>query len=145
MKPASLTVPATPEFVRAAAQFAVQTARLLGVPAATSPLFEVAVVEALANAVKHGSRGHADAVVSCEVERTDTGLSIRIYDEGEGFSIAHRSEPPDPSALPMGDVPESGYGVPIMRSVFQEIEGRREGGRFCLELRLITENSELKT
>ena len=145
MKPASVTVPATPEFVRIAAQFVVQTARHLGVPAAASPLFEVAVVEALANAVKHGSRGRDDALVSCEIERTDTGLSIRIYDEGEGFSPALEPRTLDPSALPAGDVPESGYGVPIMRSVFQEIAGRREGGRFCLELKLITENSELRT
>jgi len=56
-----------------------------------------------------------------------------------------RIERPDPARAHLGDLPESGYGVPIMQSVFQEIEGRREGGRFCLELKLRTENSELKT
>lgn len=139
MKPASVTIPATAEFVRAAAQFVVQTARHLGVAAAASPLFEVAVVEALANAVKHGSRGREDAVVTCEVERTGAGLSIRIYDEGEGFTPAPRSERADGTAADLSDVPESGYGVPIMQSVFQEVEGRREGGRFCLELKLASE------
>jgi anti-sigma regulatory factor (Ser/Thr protein kinase) len=138
MKPASVTVPAAPEFVRPAAAFVVQTARHLGAPAATSPLFEVAIVEALANAVKHGSRGHEDAVVMCEVERIDSGLSIRIYDEGEGFSPMDR-DLVDPSALELADIPESGYGVPIIRSVFHQIEARREGGRFCLELRLAAE------
>ena len=138
MTPASVTVPATPEFVRAAAQFVVQTARHLGVPAADAPLFEVAVVEALANAVKHGSRGREDAVVTCEVERTDAGLSIRIYDEGEGFSPAAR-QPIDPASADLAEIPESGYGVPIMQSVFQQIETRHENGRFCLELRLASE------
>jgi anti-sigma regulatory factor (Ser/Thr protein kinase) len=137
MKPASVTVPASADFVRAAAQFVVQTARHLGAQAAASPLFEVAVVEALANAVKHGSGGREDAVITCEVERTGAGLAIRIYDEGEGFSPEERATPPvDPATAEICDVPASGYGVPIMHSVFQQIEGRREGGRFCLELTL---------
>src|SRR5687767_1160823 len=109
MTPASVTVPATPEFVRAAAQFVVQTARHLGVPAAAAPLFEVAVVEALANAVKHGSRGKENAIVTCEVERTDSGLTIRIFDEGDGFTPVPRP-PLDPASAGIADVPESGYG-----------------------------------
>lgn len=145
MTPASVTVPASAEFVRVAAQFVLQTAKHLGVPAASGPLFEVAIVEALANAVKHGSRGRPGAVVTCEIERTPSGLSIRIYDEGEGFTPPARVEPRDPAAIGLTNIPESGYGVPIMKSVFQEIEARREGGRFCLELKLKTENSELKT
>ena len=134
---ASVTVPATPDFVRAASQFSVPTARHLGVPSASAPLFEVAIVEALANAVKHGARGKDDATVTCEIERTDAGLTIRIYDDGEGFTLA-----PGPASaleaacIDIAAVPESGYGVPIMRSVFQEIEAHRRNGRFCLELKL---------
>lgn len=140
MKTASVTVPATPDFVRAASQFVVQTARHLGVPAAASPLFEVAVVEALANAVKHGSRGRADAVISCEVERTIDGLSIRIYDDGEGFTPAARPVPAiDLTGIDVTALPESGYGVPIMQSVFQDIHAGRRDGRFCLELKLASE------
>ena len=138
MKPATVTVPATADFVRLAAQFVVQTARHLGVAAAASPLFEVAVVEALANAVKHGSRDRDDAVVTCEVERNGSGLTLRIYDEGEGFQPERRA-PIDPAGIDVLAVPESGYGVPIMQSVFQEIDARREDGRFCLELKLASE------
>ena len=138
MKPATVTVPASADFVRVAAQFIVETSRHLGIASAASPLFEVAVVEALANAVKHGSRGHDDAVVTCEVERTGSGLTIRIYDEGEGFTPTV-SAPLDPSSIDIMAVPESGYGVPIMQSVFQEIDARREKGRFCLELKLASE------
>ena len=137
MKPASVTVPATPDFVRAASQFVVQTARHLGVVAASSPLFEVAIVEAFANAVKHGSRGKSGAMVSCEIERTAAGLRIRIYDEGEGFAPSARATPAvDPASADIAALPESGYGVPIMHSVFQHIDGRRVGDRFCLELTL---------
>lgn len=139
MKPATVTVPASAEFVRVAAQFVVQTSRHLGVAAATSPLFEVAIVEALANAVKHGSRGRQDAVVTCEVEPTGSGLTIRIYDEGDGFQPVRSASPIDPASIDILAVPESGYGVPIMQSVFQEIDARREDGRFCLELKLASE------
>ena len=140
MKGATVTVPATPEFVRAAAQFVVQTARHLGVASAASPLFEVAIVEALANAVKHGSRGRPEAMISCEVERTSSGLSIRIYDEGDGFTPAARPVPAlDPTSVDVTTLPESGYGVTIMQSVFQDIHTQRKDGRFCLELKLASE------
>lgn len=140
MTTASVTVPATPEFVRAASQFIVHTARHLGVAAATAPLFEVAIVEALANAVKHGSRGKADASVSCEIERTATGLTIRIYDEGEGFIPTARPVPAlDLTGVDVTAVPESGYGVPIMQSVFHDIQTAHKDGRFCLELKLASE------
>ena len=144
MTPASVTVPANADFVRVAAQFVVQTSRHLGASGASSPLFEVAIVEALANAVKHGSRGRVDAVVTCEVERTATGLTIRIFDEGEGFlPPARASVPFDPEAIDLVAIPESGYGVPIMQTVFQEIDARRQDGRFCLELKLASELSAL--
>jgi anti-sigma regulatory factor (Ser/Thr protein kinase) len=140
MKAASVTVPATPEFVRAASQFVVQTARHLGVPSAASPLFEVAIVEALANAVKHGSQGRPEALISCEVERTSGGLSIRIYDEGDGFTPAARPVPAlDLTSVDLEAVPESGYGVTIMQSVFHDIHAHRKDGRFCLELKLASE------
>ena len=140
MTTASVTVPATPDSVRPASQFIVQTARDLGVPAAASPLFEVAVVEALANAVKHGARAKTDATVTCEVERTDTGLSIRIYDDGEGFTPTARPVPAlDEDDVDVTAVPESGYGVPIMQSVFHDIHAERRNGRFCLELKLVSE------
>lgn len=126
--------------MRAASQFVVQTARHLGVQAAASPLFEVAVAEAVANAVKHGSRRSEDGVITCEVERTGAGLTIRIYDDGEGFAPAARATPPvDPATADITELPESGYGVPIMHSVFQQVDGRREGNRFCLELTLAPE------
>jgi anti-sigma regulatory factor (Ser/Thr protein kinase) len=140
MKPAAVTVPATAEFVRVAAKFVVETSRHLGIASATSPLFEVAVVEALANAVKHGSRGRSEAVVTCEVERTDDGLTVRVFDEGDGFEPpVWKSAPIDPASLETSALPESGYGMSIIRSVFQEIDGHREGDRFCLELRLAAE------
>jgi anti-sigma regulatory factor (Ser/Thr protein kinase) len=77
-------------------------------------------------------------MISCEVERTSSGLSIRIYDEGEGFTPAARP-PLDPTSVDVTTLPESGYGVTIMQSVFQDIHAQRRDGRFCLELKLASE------
>ena len=134
MKPASMTVPARAEFVRPASEFVLQTARHLGASATSNPLFEIAVAEALTNAVKHGSRGRADASVTCEVDGAGGAVSIRILDEGEGFTPGPRTEPVDPSTLDVAAIAESGYGVPIIQAVFPRIQTGRHEGRFCLEL-----------
>ena len=131
-----MTVPARAEFVRPASQFVLQTARHLGAPAASNPLFEVAVAEALANAVKHGAQGRPGATVTCEIEGEGSGLLIRILDEGEGFTPGPVTLPVDPSGLDILDVPESGYGLPIIHSVFKGVHTCRNEGRFCLELTL---------
>lgn len=135
MKPASLTVPARPEFVHAASTFVMATARHLGAGPSLPPLFEVAIGEALANAVKHGARGRDDASVTCEVEGEGRALVIRILDEGEGFTPRPVALP-DPSAVDIADVPESGYGLPIIHTVFKGVRACRNDGRFCLELSL---------
>lgn len=136
MKPASLTVPAKPEFVHAASAFVLVTARHLGAGPSLPPLFEVAISEALANAVKHGSHGRADASVTCEVEGEGSALRIRILDEGDGFTPDPSAPPIDPSSLDIVDIPESGYGLPIIRTVFKGVHACRNEGRFCLELTL---------
>lgn len=134
MTPATLTVPALPAYVRVASAFVVQAARDFGANPAQTPLFEVAIVEALANAVKHGSRGRDDATVTCEVEGGDGRIRIRIFDQGEGFSFAPRPIPIEPGDIDIPSLPESGYGIPIIQTVFHDIQTCHEDERFCLEL-----------
>ena len=130
---ASLTVPNRPESVRPAVLFLVETARALGVREASAPLFEVALTEAVTNAIKHGHSGHGDTAVVCEVERSPHQLVFRIVDSGPGFAV------PDP-ALPhiaadaVHMLPESGYGLPIIQRVFPAVRGIRVNGRVALEL-----------
>ena len=130
---ASLTVPNRLESVRPAASFIVLTARALNVSAAADPLFEVAVTEALTNAVKHGHSGQVDAVVICELELTASRLTLRVTDSGKGFTIP---PPTLPSVSPeqVERLPESGYGVPIIQSMFPSVRAICVNGRFGLEL-----------
>lgn len=132
---ASLTLPNRPDSVRPAVAFMMQTAQSLAIPQATTPLFEVALTEAVTNAVKHGHGGKDDAVITCEVQRSPGQVVFRISDSGNGFVVT------DPALPPMNHetvqaLPESGYGLPIIRSVFPAVRSTQIGGLFTLELGL---------
>jgi serine/threonine-protein kinase RsbW len=131
---ASLTVPSRVEFVRPATAFLVQAARAMHVPAAAEPVFEVAISEAITNAVKHGSAA-ARSCITCQVEVSESALTIRIIDDGEGFVMRH-SALPEVSRERIETLPASGYGLPIIHTVFPLVRVANVEGRFCLELSL---------
>jgi anti-sigma regulatory factor (Ser/Thr protein kinase) len=83
----TLTVPNRIESVRPATAFLVQAARGFGVPRASDPVFEVAISEAITNAVKHGSRNQPSSTITCEVELEQDALTLRIIDDGSGFVV----------------------------------------------------------
>jgi serine/threonine-protein kinase RsbW len=132
---ASLCVPNRVESVRPAALFLVHAARALNVAAASKPLFEVAVTEALTNAVKHGRGRDGRGDILCEIRLTPQQLTVRIVDSGPGFSVP---APRLPNLTPeeVETLPESGYGVPIIQSVFPVVRAIRVQGQFGLELGL---------
>jgi serine/threonine-protein kinase RsbW len=84
---------------------------------------EVALREALANAVVHGN--HKDprkrVYVSCCCE-TD-GVSLVIRDEGQGFDL---NEIPDPTA-PGRIEADHGRGIYLMRALMDEVRFERGG------------------
>jgi anti-sigma regulatory factor (Ser/Thr protein kinase) len=133
---ASLTVPARVESIRAAAAFLVQAARGLKVPAAGQPTFEIAIVEALTNALKHGRTGDpARATIVCELELEGRSLVVRILDSGPGFTLPPLSLPGVSRENVMA-IPEAGYGIPVIQSVFPKVRTVTREDRFGLELPL---------
>ena len=132
---ARLTVPARVESIRAAAAFLVQAARGLKVPAAANPTFEIAIVEALTNAFKHGCRARAGATIVCELELDGRSLVVRILDNGPGFTLPPLSLP-GVSRENVAAIPEAGYGIPVIQSVFPGVRTVTRGDRFGLELPL---------
>jgi anti-sigma regulatory factor (Ser/Thr protein kinase) len=132
---AALTVPNRAEFVRPATAFLVQAARALDVPAAEEPVFEVALSEAITNAVKHGRREGPDSTITCELELENRRLTVRIFDDGEGFRLPTAALP-DVSRKRIDALPASGYGLAIMQTVFSKISVVEVAGRFGLELAL---------
>jgi serine/threonine-protein kinase RsbW len=134
---ASLTVPSRIEFVRPATAFLVNSARALKVSAASDPVFEVAISEAITNAVRHGS-DRAGSTITCELELTEGALTVRIIDEGSGF-VVRKSEMPEVSRERIESLPASGYGLPIIHTVFPIVRVVSIDGRFALELAMPAE------
>lgn len=132
---ASLRVPSRVESVRVAASFLTQAARDMRVPLASDSLFELAVVEALNNAVKHGNTGaDTGAVIVCELEFAEPRLTVRILDQGPGYALPPRR--PASGADDLASVPESGYGISIIQHVFPTVRTIARGDRFGLEMSL---------
>jgi len=137
---ASVTVPGRIESVRPVAAFLVEMARGAGVPAADNHLFEVALVEAIGNALKHNVRDGA-APIHCELEVSGRVLCIRVLDEAAraplSLAIPTGGVPwSDASAETLNGVPESGYGLYVIRAVFPEIAPVTHDGRHGIELKL---------
>jgi anti-sigma regulatory factor (Ser/Thr protein kinase) len=131
---ASVTVPSRAEFVRPATVFLVNSARALNVSAAQEPVFEVAISEAITNAVKHGGDG-PHSHITCELELNDEALVVRIIDQGSGF-VMRSVRMPEVSAERIESLPASGYGLPIIHTVFPVVRVVNLNDRFAVELAL---------
>jgi anti-sigma regulatory factor (Ser/Thr protein kinase) len=132
----TLTLSSEVQSIRHAAEFILRTARTMAPSAASHALFETAVVEALTNAFKHGNKaGRADASIVCEVELADQRLTVRVLDDGPGFTLPEPVEPlPAYEADNVAAIPEQGFGLSIIRSVFPDVRTVRRDGRFGLEM-----------
>lgn len=130
--PATLAVPRRIASVRPATAFLVQAAKARQVPAAASPLFEVAVSEAVTNAVRHARGGESDQLMTCDLEVADRRLTLRILNDDARFSLPDTAPPPTSPDL----LREHGYGLPIIRTVFPSVRVVERDGRYGVELQL---------
>lgn len=93
---------------------------------------DVAVREAVANAIKHGNL--QDPVKQVQVDLTLEGseLVIRVQDEGKGFDPADLEDPLAPENL----LKPNGRGIFYMKSFMDDIQyGLRPGGGTVVTLR----------
>src|ERR1051326_411113 len=137
---ASVTVPGRIESVRPAASLLASMARQMKVPPAERSLFEVALVEALSNAIKHNARDD-NASIHCDFELAGRTLIIRVLDEGARAPLAlvvptGAAPWADSTADSWQSIPESGYGLYVIREVFPEIAPVTRDGRHGIELKL---------
>lgn len=133
---ATRTFPNVVESIRPAAAFVVETARSMIGDAALPPLFETAVVEALTNALKHGnSVERTDAGITCEVECAERSLTVRIFDQGDGFALPRPWRDAHPfRADDVAAIPETGFGLAIIRGVFPVLRTIERPGQFGVEM-----------
>lgn len=89
-----------------------------------------AVREAMVNAVVHGNHYSANKSVHFQVLRSDTGVEVRIRDEGAGYV-------PDPQVNPLAEenlLNQSGRGLTLIRAFVDnfEVGPAPEGGTLAV-------------
>jgi serine/threonine-protein kinase RsbW len=82
---------------------------------------QLAVHEALINAIVHGNRRDEARLVRLEIALDHDGLDIRVRDEGQGFDAACV---PDPLVLE-NLCRSSGRGILLMRALMDAVAFRR--------------------
>lgn len=93
---------------------------------------DIAVREAVANAIKHGNREDPAKKVEVDLLLADGDLVIRVMDRGEGFDPARTGDPLAPGNLQKA----SGRGLFFMRSFMSGVDfAPRAGGGMVVTLR----------
>ena len=87
---------------------------------------DMAVREAVANAVKHGNLLDENKKVEITFSNIPKGLEISVRDFGTGFAVEDIPDPTDPANL----LKATGRGILFMRNFTEEVEWYRhpEGG-----------------
>ena len=93
---------------------------------------DVAVREALANAIKHGNEQNPEKQVHVDLAVEGGQLVIQVEDEGVGFEPSHLGDPLAPENL----LRPNGRGIFYMKSFMDEIQyGSGPGGGTLVTLR----------
>ena len=121
-----LTLPSRVESVAEAAAAAEAAARRLGFSDDALFGIDMAVREAVTNAVLHGNGGDESKPVEVNLSGTDEGLVVTVRDRGEGFDPEQVADPTREENL----LKASGRGILFMRTFMDEVGWRRhpEGG-----------------
>ncbi|HRC84690.1 MAG TPA: ATP-binding protein, partial [Thermoanaerobaculia bacterium] len=93
----------------------------LGFDSDTAHWIEVAVREAVANAIKHGNRLDVEKKVEIAVSVDQGNLTIEVRDQGQGFELVELGDPLDPTNL----MKPSGRGILYMRRFMDQVDYRR--------------------
>src|SRR4029077_18216595 len=94
---------------------------------------ELALTEALANAVVHGAKGDPKKIVECDVACDETrGMLIVVRDPGPGF---------DPNAIPSPVVGENiysnhGRGIFLINELMDEVQFHNNGKEIHMRKRV---------
>jgi len=104
----------------------------LGLDEDTRHWVDVAVREAVANAIKHGNVQDPGKQVHVDVAVEGDELIIEVQDEGHGFDPSHLADPLEPQNL----LKPNGRGIFYMKSFMDDIRyGTRPGGGTVVTMR----------
>jgi serine/threonine-protein kinase RsbW len=113
-----LVLPSRVESVAEAAAAADDVARRVGLSEEAAYGLDLAVREAVTNAVLHGNKQDADVPVEITFADAGAQLIVTVRDRGQGFNPTEVADPTDPQNL----LKTSGRGILFMRSFMDEVE-----------------------
>jgi serine/threonine-protein kinase RsbW len=120
----NVTMPASPEAISSTVDRIMEKVRENECAAGKEFEIEIALREALANAIKHGCKGDPSKQVQCCIACEEGGgMLIIVRDPGQGF---------DPLAIPdctMGEnlYENHGRGIYLINELMDEVEFKRNG------------------
>ena len=117
-KKTELNLPTRIESVEEAAQAAEKFASANDFGEEVRFAIDMAVREAVANAVKHGNKLDETKRVEITFENSDEGFEVMIRDFGKGFAVEEVPDPTNPENLLKAD----GRGILFMRSFMDTVE-----------------------
>lgn len=116
----NMTIPADPQAISTITEGVMRVLREASRVTDDSDMaIELALQEALANAVRHGCQGDPDKQVQCSVSCTETGeVLIVVRDPGPGFDVGSVPNPLDDANVFKG----SGRGIFLINQLMDEVE-----------------------
>ncbi|NJM30501.1 MAG: ATP-binding protein [Rhizobiales bacterium] len=114
-------LPSTLDSVEKAASEAEVFARNSGFDDGALFAIDMAVREAVANAVKHGNKLDDSKTVEITFINLSKGFEVTIRDFGEGFEVEEVPDPTNPENL----LKANGRGVLFMKTFMEEVEWER--------------------
>lgn len=106
----------------------VQIARKLGYGAASQFAIQLAMDEAMMNAIEHGNHAQPDRHVQVEYQISPDRIVVSICDEGTGFDVQGVPDPTDDEHIER----THGRGVMLMRAYMTEVRYNEQGN--CVTL-----------
>jgi Anti-sigma regulatory factor (Ser/Thr protein kinase) len=121
-----IIIPSNIESIDDAVTATVQFAAALGFADEALFAIDMAVREAVANAVKHGNLLDETKSVEITLRNLPQGLQVSIRDFGTGFDVDEVPDPTNPENL----LKASGRGILFMRNFMEEVvwERHSQGG-----------------
>jgi anti-sigma regulatory factor (Ser/Thr protein kinase) len=121
----SMTIPADPSAIPKVTDGVSHVLQEKGWPEADVMAVELALQEAVANAIRHGCRGDSNQRLQCSVSFGEAGeIVITVRDPGTGFDPSKIANPLDPANL----LKASGRGIFLINGLMDEVRFA-DGGR----------------
>ena len=101
-------------------------------PASVVNALNVALDEAVSNAINHGYDAGVRGEIAVRLRRVPEGVLLEVEDDGRPFDPL-QAPPPDLS-LPVEDRPIGGLGIHLIRNLMDDVSYARIGGRNVLRM-----------